>query len=341
MNIETSVERIFDYLENDHVEKATMLCLRVARNLKDYLFIAVFLRDMQPNNGEFMRIVYDDISHLNNEMQNKIVDLSDRYWFETHTLDFSLGKDEKGRDLNILAVGIADIEKEIENNEKIIEDYKVPTGMGPLDTAVFTDKYVNFKTQLRLRTKGLNRIKSLIKNRCLNYAIKIELQIQNQQKTKSFLLETQNTVDNYFKIQNEDIFNKLNKALKLVDSKDTEDLSLLLTEVRRCIKSVADHFYPPRDGTIKCADGKERKMTDENYLNRLNEYLVTKFEKSSARDLLKSEYDYLSVFTRRLNDIASKGVHSDITIIEAKQALLGLYMFLYNIVSRLMDCKID
>jgi hypothetical protein len=78
-------------------------------------------------------------------------------------------------------------------------------------------------------------------------------------------------------------------------------------------------------------------MGDENYLNRLHEYIATTFAKSSSSDLLRAEFEYLSIFARRLNDVASKGVHSDVSGREAKQGFLGLYMFLYNVISQLQE----
>jgi hypothetical protein len=43
----------------------------------------------------------------------------------------------------------------------------------------------------------------------------------------------------------------------------------------------------------------------------------------------------LVVFARRLNAMASKGVHAEVTLSEARQGFLGLYMFLYNLCQRL------
>jgi hypothetical protein len=43
---------------------------------------------------------------------------------------------------------------------------------------------------------------------------------------------------------------------------------------------------------------------------------------------------YLITFARKLNDIASKGVHAEATAVEAKQGLVGLYMFTSNLISR-------
>jgi hypothetical protein len=78
-------------------------------------------------------------------------------------------------------------------------------------------------------------------------------------------------------------------------------------------------------------------LGEDRYLNRLDEFLLTRLGNSSSRDLLRSELSYLSAFARRLNDISSKGVHADVTPEEAKQGLLGLYMFLYNVISRLQE----
>jgi hypothetical protein len=142
-------------------------------------------------------------------------------------------------------------------------------------------------------------------------------------------------VNNYFKAHSESVYKKLQRAAQLVDSDDPEDLSLLLTQVRRAIKAAADHFYPSVDGIVKCADGKERELGDAQYLNRLQEYLATAFRKSTSQELLQAEYQHLAAFSRRLNDVAAKGVHADVSAHEAKQGLIGLYLFLYNVISRM------
>jgi hypothetical protein len=180
-------------------------------------------------------------------------------------------------------------------------------------------------------------VKQRVKTRCLNYAIRIERQLQAQGKSQSFLAQVHTEVNNYFKAHSEDVYTKLQKAAQLVDSNNPEDCSLLLTQVRRAIKASADYLYPPKSDKVICRDGKERVLDDQNYLNRLHEYLNIAFEKSSSRDLLIAELDYLSFFLRRLNDVASKGVHADVTPVEAKQGMLGLFMFLYNVTSRLQQ----
>ena len=207
--------------------------------------------------------------------------------------------------------------------------------MGEFGTAAFTDRYDLLKSQLRLRIRAINTIKDRVLNRCLIFAIGVEKQLAAQQKTVNFLQTAQNEVQNYFKSRSDDVYHKLQKANQLVDSDSIEDLSLLLTQIRRAIKAAADYFLPPEKSARQCSDGVERTLGDEQYLNRLHEFVYTTFPRSTSTDLLRAELDYLLVFAKRLNDISSKVVHANVTEAEAKQGFLGLYLFLFNVCQRL------
>jgi len=105
----------------------------------------------------------------------------------------------------------------------------------------------------------------------------------------------------------------------------------LLTEVRRAFKAAADFFYPPSTTKVMCSDGVVRDMGEEKYLNRLREHLEVSLPPSTSRELLETELEYLGSFLSRLNNLASKGVHGDVALAEAKQGLVGLYFFLFNL----------
>ena len=335
MNYASAIERVYDHLENDDVDKAVMTCLRISRHLQDHFHTAVFLREFYPARKEFLRILYDDTSHLKSEAQKYLDKQSLEHWLEIHTLDFSMGTNEKGEERTVLTIPVGEIKSEIDQWERSIDDLKLPVGMGEFDTAAFTDRYNGQKVEIRLRIKACYTIKERIKTRCLNYAIRLEKQLLAQKKSESFLQNSQNLVNNYFKQHSEDVYTKLQKATQLIDSTDPEDHSLLLTQIRRALKSVADFFYPPTSELVLCCDGKKRNLGNDQYLNRLNEYLISSIEKSSSRDLLRTELDYLSVFVRRLNEVASKGVHAEVSSIEAKQGLIGIYMFLHNLILKI------
>lgn len=334
MDCKPVIQRVYDHIENDAVDKAVMDCLHIARYLKDYLYVAVFQRELNPNKKELMRVLFNDASQLKEEVIRFYCDRSFKYWLDLHQFDYSIGANDDEDERNIFRIAAGELNSEIYECKKSIEDMTVPTGMTPYDTAYFTDKYDNLKVRYRLRIRACQTIKERLKSRCFNYANQIERQLKAQGKSQNFLHEVQNEVNNYFKAHSEDVYKKLHKAVSLVDAKDSESSSLLLTEVRRAINAAADYFYPPSDQKVKCADGTERDMGKEQYLNRLREYLQTTFPKSTSRDLLRAE---LGIFACRLNDIASKGVHANPKLSEAKQGLVCLYLFLFNICSRLEE----
>jgi hypothetical protein len=328
MDFSKVVAKIYEHLEQNDIEKAVMDCLRLARGTKDYLNTALFLHEFYPNKDEFMRVFCNEVSGPKEDMQ-KLYQISQNRFLEVHGLDFPLSSDEPDR--TVLMISVGDLDAELDQLERSIADMIVPPGIDPFDAAAFTDKFTRAKAMLRLRIKAVQTIKSRLKARCLNYAGKIERQLDSQQKNQGFLDLVQNEVNNFFKARSDDVYNKLQKAAELAASGDPEDTSLLLTEVRRTLAAAADFFYPPVAGTVTCVDGIERSFGDQKYLNRLQEFLTSRLVSSTSKDLLKAELDHLVTFVRRLNDMASKGVHGSVALAEARQGLVGLYFFLFNV----------
>lgn len=339
MDYDNEVARIYEHLEENRVENAVMGCLRVARAAKDYLNAAIFLRELYPNKQEVARAIFDDTSHLNKEAQKFLLETSLNRWLELHTVDLGIADedDEEGNKQNVLMIAAGELDAELEQWNAAIADLAVPPGMEAFDTAAFTDRFVNKKALIRRRIKAIHTLKSRLKTRCLNYAIQIERQLDLQRKGQGFLEDVQNDVHNYFKARSDDVYLKLQKAAQLATSSETEDFALLLTEVRRALKGAADFFFPPVNGLVKCADGEERTLGDEQYLNRLQEFIATRLTHSTSTELLSAELDHLAFFFRRLNDIASKGVHGSVTLAESKQGLVGLYFFLFNVCQHLSE----
>lgn len=330
------LQRIFDHVEHGEIDKAVRASLRLSRNIGDHMNTALFLRELLEDKNEIARVIYDDTSHLKEEAQKYLYKQSFDRWLMTRTLPFSFGSNsDDGEEMNVFVTPIGEFPEELAQLERSIGDMIVPLTMGEFDSATFTDRYDTRKAQLRLRINAVNTIKDRVLNRCLNFAIGVERQLVAQAKSVHFLQEAQNEVQNYFKSRSDDVYDKLQRANGLIASKSTEDQSLLLTQVRRAIKAAADYFYPPSSKPRRCSDGAERVLGDEQYLNRLREFVYTSFPRSTSTDLLRAELDHLLALASKLNDIASKGVHASVSIAEAKQGLLGLYLFLYNVCQKL------
>lgn len=333
MDPEKLVSRIHDHLEDGSVEGAVMACLRLARATGDHLNTIIFLRELYPNKNEVARVLYDETSHLKPEAQEFVWKVSLERWLELHTIEDAAvapASDREG-DKPILKIAVGEIDPEIRQLEGSLTVGGVPKGMTAFDTAAFTAAQHQHRGSLQVRLRALNAIKSRLRIRCLNYAIQVERQLSIQERDQSFLWAAQNSVHNFFKGRDDSIFQKLQKAAQLSRLDDAEDASLLLTEVRRVLKAVADYFYPPSGEKRACSDGRERVLGEEQYMNRLEEYLRGNIDRSTARELAQAELQVLAAFMRRLNDLASKGVHADVRPEEARQGLVGLYLFLFNI----------
>jgi hypothetical protein len=336
------IERVFEHLEHDDVGKAVMACLRLARHNHDYLNAAVFLREFHTDQTQFRRVFAEDTAKLNEEQQKYVWQKSLDVWIDGRANDNMGDQNAPPGDRKcLIPFSAGQLDSEIERIERSAADLVVSPGMAPFDVAAFTDKFVTQKAMLRGHAQNLIVVKERIKARCLNYAISLERQLDAQEQPQVFLTRVQSEVNNYFKARSEDVHLKLQKASELVGSENPEDHSSLLTVVRRALTATADYFYPARSEPVVCADGVTRKLGEQEFLNRLHEYLSRQFGRTTSTDLMRAEVELLATFFRRLNEIASKGVHANATAQEAKQGLVGLYLFLYNVISRLQDAPED
>lgn len=323
------IQKIYDAIENRKIDKTVFLCIRLSRNINDIRNTVLFLHEIFTGN-EFKKEFALEVIEYDKEFQTKlhIITLDD--WISSRTLSYSLTDDPKQ---NVMTSTIGEIQSELKQLPKTIENLNIPTGMEAFDAAAFTDRYDEQKSMLRLRYSAITSILEGIRSRALSYASRVEKQIKIQKNQNNFLDDVQNKVNNYFYDNSEDIYLKLQKASNLVKSTDIEDASLLLTIIRKILNSVSDYYYPPKKESILCSDGITRKLGKEQYLNRLFEFCNVTFDKSTSKELIKIDLE----FAKKLNDIASKGVHTNSTFFEAKQGLVGIYMLLFNIIQKIEE----
>lgn len=115
-------------------------------------------------------------------------------------------------------------------------------------------------------------------------------------------------------------------AYARLSSTSAEDWSQALTSCRRVIKSVADALYPP-----KATNEGERKLGEEQYMNRLWAFLDENVPTGSNKTLAKAHVDYLGSFLDQLNSKSSKGVHATVTYEETVRVVLYTYLTLGDV----------
>lgn len=328
MSIEI-VSKIYSDIEDDKILNAVMSCLKLARIHNDYLNAAIFLRELSSDNKYFNNHFYDLTIELNKEARNFLHKTSLQHWLEERTIP---DNNDSLEDKQVYDKGVGDLLTSIEQDHKMISEIRTPQGMSAYDTAYFEDRNTNTRIFLRNRISDFTIIKERIRARCWNYALEFEKQINEQSQNQNFFFNIQSDVNNYFKSKDHETYSKLLRASELINSNNKEDHSLLLTEIRRALKSLADFLCPPKEGLTLCTDGEQRKLSSDKFLNRIREYLAARMKVDTYTELSKAEFESFSIRIVKLNDLACKGVHNDVFHHEAKQALLSLYLFLYNII---------
>lgn len=110
-------------------------------------------------------------------------------------------------------------------------------------------------------------------------------------------------------------------AFKSVSSNDAEEWSQALTSCRRFFEKLADNLYPPTDTVIN-----GRSLSTENYINRLWAYMDRNIDSKSNKEIAKAHVDFIGSYLQSLYRITSKGVHSNLTRIEALKAVIHIYL---------------
>ena len=110
-----------------------------------------------------------------------------------------------------------------------------------------------------------------------------------------------------------------------------ESRSAALTSCRRLLMDVADSVFPARKEEWKDRKGKNRKVGTEQYKNRILAYLADLGESKGTYVLLESELEHLAPRLDILYEKTCKGVHIDVSLNEARLAVIHTYLFIGEI----------
>ncbi|MEB6638463.1 helix-hairpin-helix domain-containing protein [Acinetobacter baumannii] len=139
-----------------------------------------------------------------------------------------------------------------------------------------------------------------------------------------------NAVDDRLLDLDPEIAEQLMLAFKSVSSSNKEEWSHALTTCRRLLESLADKLYPANDLTI----GK-RTFKQSQFVNRLWQFMNDSIESDSNRELAQAHVNFLGSWLEKTNKLTNKGVHDDVSQLEATKALFHLYLMLADLLDYL------
>ncbi|TYQ29418.1 hypothetical protein PseudUWO311_00540 [Pseudanabaena sp. UWO311] len=122
-----------------------------------------------------------------------------------------------------------------------------------------------------------------------------------------------------------DVLEKIPSIFERLSNGESEAVSHALTTCRRIIDSFADSISPPSEEAIEI-DGNTLKLDAAKHQNRINAYIHVKTDSKSRKQKLRQTLS-------NLYGRVSSGVHSDVSVDEAKALFLEVYLFLGEVLS--------
>lgn len=202
----------------------------------------------------------------------------------------------------------------------------VPTNLTPIDTyLVLKENDKNIAKLLQPRT-SLKQAIQRVKDAVYGFLVETEHQLRSGQQRPTVFDRGREYIEQSLTQRAPEALAVFRSAEEALERGGPEDLAHALTSCRRMIKAMADAVYPASNEVITGADGRDRKMDDSSYQNRLLQFAVEELGKSTHTDLLQETFRSLGMRLKRLNALASKGVHGEVSRSEAETCIMWTYL---------------
>lgn len=224
----------------------------------------------------------------------------------------------------VLSFGVAEIEA-YRSSMQAMHDQPITPGMTPLDTGVASIR--RDKTKELLGPQLLQQITILerIKDAAYRYLLGVESELMAGKSVPDVVAQGRSFVEARLAKISPDALSALASAQDRLAQGDPEALSHAATSCRRTIKAIADALYPAGNPVLD-DNGIERVMDEDHYRNRLVQYVRQQKGRSTHADLLASNLVTLGTRLKSLDDLASKGVHTEVSRAEAESCVSWTYM---------------
>jgi hypothetical protein len=201
----------------------------------------------------------------------------------------------------------------------------LPSNLHPMDAAHFLEQRRRARENAEFMDSQLRKVVARISQRVHTYLSSTERQLVFGQLQADVFEQNRRFVDQRLRDLGPEILDQLQTAYRRTREGSPEARSHALTSCRRALKSLADRLYPPRATLVKGLDGKERLLTDAMFVARLWQFVSEAKAGTAAKKILAAEVEQLGQQIDKLNELASKGVHDQVTEFEVNMCVLSTY----------------
>jgi hypothetical protein len=210
----------------------------------------------------------------------------------------------------------------------IVNAAKPPTGMHPQDLYFAREDYQKAESTLRPRIVDIDLILARVRRRVWDFLVRTEQQLAYGAVASSVFERYRQYVDRQLRDVAPEALDQLRAAYARAAEGPAEARAQAVLSCRRVLKSVADVLYPASSTPIRAADGTERQVTDEHWVNRLWQFVADRSGQSRFRQATRVNLAETGKRIDALNDLTSKGLHEQASEYEMDQAIIQTYVLI-------------
>lgn len=231
---------------------------------------------------------------------------------------------------------IGQLEDQLRAAQAAYDDFVSPAGLSPVDAYYVHRDADAGKAKLIPTINTLQMVVERVRSSVHSFLVATEAELEQGQSQSGLFVRAQEYVNGALAQYAPKSLEQFVAAQDRLYGGTREDLAHALTSCRRMLKSLADHLYPATNGGVVGIDGIERPMSDDQYRNRLLEYVRQVLGKHAQSGVIQKTLDSLGARLKSLDSLASKGVHDDVTAAEAETCVVWTYVLAADLI-RLTD----
>lgn len=228
---------------------------------------------------------------------------------------------------------IEEIESELEMARNELQTLQlIPTSLtetGSDRTNIFlpstAEKILNSILRQRAQkasvVSGWSHVLACLRGAIQDWLSRVVIQLRYGAVVETAFQRTKQRFDAFLSMHAPDVARRLAAAYQRAYSDDPEEWSQALTSCRRALKTLADRLYPATE-----AQPSGHLLTDDYYKNRLLQFVSEELASESQSKLAAAEIELVAQRVDALNDLSSKGVHSDVDERDLDLAVVHTYL---------------
>ena len=302
-------------------------CIRLARARGDWMNVWILTNEAIDHNArrtvEYLKL--EIIGAIGQETYDKFRSTVGEDWIERRSWD-----DGSGAEAKVHPSSVAQIEEHIAYLERVQDRLSPPAAPGfEEELRAHQEMVVNAERQILASREILRRVRQ----HCHTFLVRTEAALGVSDTASDTFSRVRQHVDARLAEVAPAALQEFGAAYERAGTDDTATLSQALLSCRRVIKALADALYPATGATITGADGRDREMTDDKFINRLVQFAVERIPSATSRRLALSSLEELGRRLDATQDLASRGVHDEVTQVEADQCIVQTYLLAADFLS--------